>query len=326
MAPRTRYFLIGSGLVVVVGLCSGLVAYYSGALPTRSARMAELAYLPADATMVGYANVSDIMASDFRQHLSQILPRGEEKTRFQEETGIDIERDIDAVFMAATPQTGSGRSAGVVVVRGRFDTAKIESVATGHGGMAETYGDVRMLLSPTGTGSTSESGIAFLEPNLLALGNREDLRRAIDARNGPSAATDVDLAQAIADIDRIGNAWLVARTMSLAEHPALPEVFRQRFDDVRWVSIGADVQGSMRALVRAEARDEQAALDLRAVVNGAIAAARLGMGQDSRVQAALSSMQTSASGSSVQLEFTLPVEFLDMARQFAPQLQPGPER
>ena len=46
MASRTRYFLIGSALVVVVGLCTGLVAYYSGALPGRTTAMAEFDYLP----------------------------------------------------------------------------------------------------------------------------------------------------------------------------------------------------------------------------------------------------------------------------------------
>jgi len=58
MSSRTRYFLIGSSLVVVVGLCTGLVAYYNGSAPGSStARLPELAYLPADASAVAYADV-----------------------------------------------------------------------------------------------------------------------------------------------------------------------------------------------------------------------------------------------------------------------------
>ena len=33
MSNRTRYFMVGAGLVLTVGLGTGLVAYYSGELP-----------------------------------------------------------------------------------------------------------------------------------------------------------------------------------------------------------------------------------------------------------------------------------------------------
>src|SRR3970040_1914348 len=98
MNQKTRYFLIGSGLVVVVGLCTGLVASYSGQLPgLANAGPAELTYLPSDSSAIAFADVSGIMNSEFREKLRQFIPTGAEKDRLLAETGIDIERDIDTV-------------------------------------------------------------------------------------------------------------------------------------------------------------------------------------------------------------------------------------
>jgi hypothetical protein len=62
------------------------------------------------------------------------------------------------------------------------------------------------------------------------------------------------------------------------------------------------------------------------VVNGIISAARLMSGHDPRLEAALASVQASGSGSIVELEFTLPAEFIDMARQMGlSAAPPAPE-
>ena len=60
MTAKTRYFLFGSVLVLVVGLSIGLVAYYGGmpeGLFAGQQGPEELKYVPADATVVAYANV-----------------------------------------------------------------------------------------------------------------------------------------------------------------------------------------------------------------------------------------------------------------------------
>ncbi len=72
MTSRTRYFVIASLLVLLIGLGAGLVAYYVG-LPT-SAFFAddgpdELRFVPPDATLVAFANVHEIMTSDLRERV-----------------------------------------------------------------------------------------------------------------------------------------------------------------------------------------------------------------------------------------------------------------
>src|SRR4030095_16826537 len=90
MTRGTRFFLAGSAVIVVLGLGTGLVAYYNGSLPLGFGRSddQQLAYLPADAAAVGYADVRTIMDSEFRQKLRQTMPAGEELARFKEELGV----------------------------------------------------------------------------------------------------------------------------------------------------------------------------------------------------------------------------------------------
>ena len=73
MIRQTSYFMFGAAGVLVLGLCVGLVAYYGSGLPTLTASVAgpeELQYIQADATIVAYANIRDIMLSDFRRRFS----------------------------------------------------------------------------------------------------------------------------------------------------------------------------------------------------------------------------------------------------------------
>ena len=64
MSNKTRYFVAVTGAILVLGLGTGIVASYMG-LPvsvfTSAAGPEELEYVPADAAVVAYANVRDVM-------------------------------------------------------------------------------------------------------------------------------------------------------------------------------------------------------------------------------------------------------------------------
>src|SRR5580765_8485463 len=101
MKTRTRYFVIVSLLVLTVGIGTGLLAYYVGVpggfLVDRDGPD-ELQYIPRDAAIVAFADVREIMTSGVRQKIRRAVPLPENgQAQFQDQTGIDIESDIDRV-------------------------------------------------------------------------------------------------------------------------------------------------------------------------------------------------------------------------------------
>ena len=111
MTQRTRYFLVGSALVVVVGSGHGPGGlHYNGGLPFGAASQdAELVYLPADVTAVAYADVRTIMSSEFSQKLREVLPTGEGKNELQRDLG-SISSGILTSWSPALPGTSPQRA------------------------------------------------------------------------------------------------------------------------------------------------------------------------------------------------------------------------
>lgn len=308
MNSRTRRFLIGSALVMVVGLCTGLVAYYNGGILGRGLPANEMAYLPGDLGVVGYADVHAVMNSEFRQRLKQMLPTGEEIERLKAEIGVDVERDIDTV-VAGFSSAGPNQPGAIALLRGRFNDGDIETMATKHGAVAETYRGKRLLLTQ---GGGHNGGVAFLEPGLIALGEATTLKKAIDAQaTGQGIAQNAELMKRVNEIQIGHKAWIVGRVDAMP-HPDMPAQIRDQVAAVQWFSAGANLNGALSGTLRATARDEAAATNLREMATGGLAAAKLFAGQDPKLQSLANSVQISGIGNSVAVNFTISPELLDM--------------
>lgn len=338
MTPRTRYFLVASGLVVVVGLGTGLVAVYSGGFQGgRPAGPDGLGYVTSEATAVAYADVRHIMDSEFRRRLRTVLPAGEGKDRLLAETGIDVERDIDTVVAGLSPAIFDAGGP-VVILRGRFDAARIEAAAVRHGATAEEYKGKRLLRAPQhpvlsesvpaeeipgdqAGGGQERPGIGFLEPGLIALGRVDGIRRAIDAaEQGATAASNAELMRFIGDVAASGDAWVAGRLDALPARSDWPDAMATQLSAIQWFSVSAGVDQAVTCRFRAEARDEKSAEDLRTMINGALAMARAMSGGDTRLASLLDSVQSSGSGAGMELSFTVPPDMLDLIGSAAPSL------
>lgn len=314
MTKRTRYFISAASMIMVAGLCTGLVAYYSGGLPLMASHAAgneDLAYVPADSSVVAYANVRDIMNSEFRQKLRQVMPTGEGRNEFLEETGIDLERDVISV-VAAFSGSPLGDATGnhaeknfVLIVRGVFNPPVIQASAVQRGATVSDYKGKQVI-------SMHDGGVAFLEPGLAAIGGEEALHRAIDAHAGGNVTANADVMRLIGGVDPSANAWAVGRMDDMQKVANLPAQVSAQLPAVQWFSVTGHVNGGVSGTIRAEARDDAAAENLRAVVNGGLALARLQMGHDNKLDAIINSLQMSGTGKTVGLSFSLPSDVVDI--------------
>ena len=328
MTKKTRYFLTGSAAVLATGLCTGLVAYYGGGFQALSASTGpnELDYIPADAAVVAFADVRSIMDSELRQRFKQAVPmpmNEEGRQEVLEKTGIDIEKDIDYVVAAVSPPSAELKPSGVVVARGRFDAVKLEGFAREHGAQVQEYKGTRLLVlehptaqvNPDGTAAVSQGVgvLAFLEPGLVAIGDFASVQRAIDAHaSAQTIRSNSEMMDLVADIERTNNAWAVGRFDLIQAQAKLPEQIARQIPPVKWFAAAGHINGGVSAQLRAEANDEQAAENLRGVVNGVISLARLQSQNDPKVASLVSSLQLTGTGKTVQLSFTVPAEIFEL--------------
>lgn len=334
MTTRTRYFVIVSLLVLGVGLGSGLVAYYVG-LPARADGPAggpkELAYVPRDVTVIAFANVQEIMTSDLRQKIHRGLPMPENgQQELQDRTGINLETDVDRVVACARAQAATQGlpGAGMVLARGRFDEVKIEALMREHGARVDDYNGSRLIVASAHHDITvgdqlkqvgGEFALSFIEPGLAAFGSSDMIKSAVDLHRsgsstptGPQSATlNEELMARVRSMDD-GNAWVVGRFDALRGRAHLPENVASQIPAITWFSVKTHINGGIRGTISADARDIDSANNLRDVVRGFLALAKMQAGNNPQLQAMMQSLELGGTGQTVSLSFTVPGEVFDL--------------
>jgi hypothetical protein len=331
--------MIGSSLVIVVVLCTGLVAYYNGARPQRSSTIGppELSYVPADASGVAFANVDEITKSAFFKKIQAEMPTGQGKEELREQTGIDIEHDIDDVVSGIGAKTSATES--VSFLRGHFKVDDVQKAIVAHGGTSASYQGVQLYTMPAGA-PAPKAGVevptaappaattwcvAFLEPGLLAIGAETAIKRAIDVHASHDDVTkDPDMMKLIASMAGTTNLWAVGRFDALTKDVNLPQQALSQIPPISWLAFSASVTDNVNGRVYAETKDEQSGDQLRAVVNGALAAAKMMASNNQKVTSALNALQATGTGKSVELAFTVSPELLDELHGNLPGLT-GPQ-
>jgi hypothetical protein len=312
MTRQTRYFMFGTIAVLLVGLCTGMVAYYAG-LPMgafgQSQTLSELNYVPSDAALVAYCDVQDVMRSELRQRVNKSMPHREQgQEQFEKETGINLEHDIDRVVAFLVPGETKDYT-GMMVATGRFDALRLEALAREHGGTVEDYRGTRLISRADGPDGRSMT-VAFLQPGVVAVGDTANVRRAIDGAGGQNITANQEVMNLVREVDD-GNAWAVGRFDALMARANLPQGVANQIPAIRWFSASGQVNGGVSGLLRAETRDEQAGQNLRDVVNGFLALARLQASAQPELQVLVNSLQVSGTGRTVALSFSLPVEVIE---------------
>lgn len=325
MSKRTRYFLIASVAVLILGLSIGVVAYYNGGLKALTqSNPDELAFVPGNAAVVACANVQQIMQSAFRQHMKQLEgTKGEAgQQEFLNATGIDIEHDIDSVIAYMTAETAGTRGSGAVIAKGRFDSQRIGEFVKQKGGTVSTYRDKTFMTFGSAQHPEDGGALAFLSENQVVVGSVDAVQRTVDVavHQAPAGTGDVTgnakMMELIGSVHG-GTAWVVGRFDAISSQAHLPPQVASQIPPINWFSASTNIDGGVTGQLSVEANDADSARNLKSVIEGLkglVALETRSNNVPSQLQQVLNSLQLSQGGpdnKTLTLSFSLPTEMLD---------------
>jgi hypothetical protein len=290
--------------------------------------------------MVGYVDIHTVMNSDLRRSLERAAAteRGGDKRKgdIHDFAGIDLETQVNHVVgylekidagpagaPGAQPSEPRGdlQPRGLLFAQGTFEQAKVEQFIGEHGGtMAEYHGKHLAVHRHTSDDPNNkdrqgreEMAVGFLQPNLIALGDVDLVRRAIDLSNNSSGDANVMSNAEVMKMARDAageTAWVVGNFDAVSRKMGLPSALRQQVPPLRMVSAKAHINGGVKATIKAETADQAAADQMRDVLRGFVSVVRLQAGAKPELQSALKTLELGGTGSTVQLSFALTPEIV----------------
>jgi hypothetical protein len=323
---KTRYFVAVASAILAIGLGTGLVASFMG-LPvsvfSSAAGPDELQYVPADAAVVAYADVRDVMNSQFRKRFMGLEPSQDEKNEFEEKTGVNLEQDVDSVVAAVMPKDGMAQNpAGsfLILARGRYQAGRLEALALEHGAKVSDYQGKRLITHDNDGNDTEPRetmAFGFVEADLVAFGSVESVKASIDARaSSRNIISNNEMMKLVNEIDN-ANAWAVGKFDAIASKAGLPAEIASAMPAISWFSAAGHINGGVSGTFKAQTKDEATAQNLRDVMRGFLAMAKMHAGSKPGMQQMVDSLVLSGDGTNVALSFSIPSEVLDVLEGMA---------
>jgi len=226
-----------------------------------------------------------------------------------------ILHDVDSVTISIP---SSGLNAGVeqppvlLVVKGRFETAKLRGMLAKKGQTAERYSAVE-LLAPPDSSPKSKPGltrIALLDSNTILVGDRTQVRAAIDrVRKGGSARPSMP--EGAKELAASNDLWMVLNIPPDATKDA-PPAMAQMLAGVNSAELGVSFGDGMAMEMNFRTNDDATAKTLAQAIQGMVSLAALSQDQSSQNSLeTLKKIQITPEGSLVRMALAIDKEEFD---------------
>ena len=158
--------------------------------------------------------------------------------------------------------------------------------------------------------------VGFVDADLVAFGSYTAVKRAIDAGAGNNVMSNTELMRQINDLEG-NNAWAVGRFDAIARTAHLPAELQAHLPKIQWFSAAGHVNGGVSGVFKAEATDEESAQNMRDMLRGLLALAKMQAGDRPEIKTVVDSLQLTGDGKNVALSFSLPGELFDALEALA---------
>ena len=173
---KRKWIAAATGLLLLSA--AGFYIYQRRGASSSSGRNDLLERMPADASAVVFADLTELRSSPFVAQLFAWAPQPEpddDYAKFLNETGFHYERDLDRLAIAF--QEAGQDSAFFAVADGRFDRQKISALVN-KSGTVEKRGGHEIFAVPE-SGGAKKIYLTFLRNDRIALTDRADLGQSL---------------------------------------------------------------------------------------------------------------------------------------------------
>lgn len=323
---RSRLVIAASTFIVAAGALTAVGALYMD--PARAAvgpLPAEGLALPADAQFVMGLDVRRFVASPFYARFSEQreLTRPDAFAEMEEKTGINPERDVDAIYVAGRKGASGKRhdGDGVVVVTGTFDRYKVQraiETSAKKGVTSASHLGTPMYLFNEQSGRGKAGAVAFLDDRTLVMGSRPAVEQSIAAKTeGKGGLRGNAEMTALLESVRPGSTfWMVGDQSVLAHMPkGIPAPGgsgeAMGLPPLKTVVVTGDLDPMLSFEATGEAGDAAAAQNLADVVRGLVALANLQAAQKPELKQLASAVSITTDANKVRIAGRFPYELLD---------------
>ena len=273
-----------------------------------------LALVMPDANVLAGVNVASAIKTPFGQFvLTQMAPKDQEFQKMAVLTGFDPRQDLIELLAASTGATGT--HTGLALATGTFNTTAILTAAKTAGATVEEYNGATIIEDPQ---AKIPSGIAFLGSTIAVAGDLADVKAAIDRQASKTTATiNSSLLQQAQTLSGSQDAWVASiigpppvqapAGAGAGKGTVLPANALQQI-----VGGNAGVKFGTNVVVTAQAQADNAqdATNLAGMIQLLVNMAAMQSTKNPQAAALASGLTVSASGTTINISFTLPEDQL----------------
>ncbi len=147
----------------------------------------------------------------------------------------------------------------------------------------------------------------------MALGDEASVRRAIDVpSSGLNVTANDEMMALLGRIESRSNAWAVGRFDEGTMQALLPDRLVGQIPAITRFAAGVRINGGISGTLTADARDDEAGQNLRDVLTGFLALAKISVGSRPELQSLLDSFQLSGVGTTVTMSFWIQPEVFEL--------------
>ena len=280
--------------------------------PLSQKMSSQIALLPADANVLGYANIKQMTKSPFFELFEETRKekhfRMDEYQEFLDSTGFDMEKDIHEIYFAGYVSDDDFDEKGIFVALGKYDPEKIMQYASTKREARrlemEEYQNFKLYRK-----KNRDNVFCFADENTFVAGTDDHVKKWLDKSEKKSENTEIAPAilNRLEKVKYKSGAWFTLDAEKLIES-LKEDRFAREFNGIKSIksaNFSAKVNDKLNFFGECFCTDSDKAELFRDAIKGFIATAKLSVSDDREAIDIINNIEVEQKGSSVTIDMRI---------------------